>query len=181
MRYSVEVNGKQTAVIETNGNETVVIRQLKDDVKQNETSYIDKWFKYIGNKTTGFTPNKWYKCVADPIEPFAFIDDRGDTNGVCPKNHLVFDLNNPVDRDPDEEMGVPFDYARYISGDFEKIKTKDGRSIEHLTEFNNVRGLLFGLVEGESFITCWYASDGLMNGIKGSLKDLWMIIKPNKP
>ena len=71
---------------------------------------IGKWVKYVHNGRIEidncFTYGKWYKCMNNPNDAKAFIDDEGDPNGYWHLNKNYFDLTNPRDTNPDEPVKV---------------------------------------------------------------------------
>ena len=62
-----------------------------------ESSNFKNYYQFIGESCNGFTKGKWYLRVGDIDKPWAFIDDDKFKNGMCPDNHLFFDINNPKD------------------------------------------------------------------------------------
>jgi hypothetical protein len=76
------------------------------DLITEPTIYKDKWFKCISeNLFNHFIVGKWYKCINNNYNDMGtFIDEDGDCNGFYGKNEQMFDLSNPQDSDPTQNI-----------------------------------------------------------------------------
>lgn len=91
------------------------------------SNIIGKWVKFIAKTDTYgdfFTTGKWYKCISDPSNMCAFIDNSGEENGILGLNYLLFDLNNPQEFPP-FEANLEYESALINSLRDENVKLRD--------------------------------------------------------
>ena len=142
---------------------------------------IGKWVKYVHNGRIEidncFTYGKWYKCMNNPNDAKAFIDDEGDPNGYWHLNKNYFDLTNPRDTNPDKpiEVKIPFDASRMAEAI--RFETRDGFEVRSVV-VNDIEIIRYitGFPDGFSNALTW-DKNGRHNQHEESILDLFMVVK----
>jgi hypothetical protein len=147
---------------------------------------IGKWVMRIGFSNACYTQWKWYKVVSDdnPVTGISILDCDGDAIHSKDSDNdytafvAQFDLTDIRDENPDDvERIIPFDIERWRKGEFGIIRTRDGRDVEQLTEYDCILTPLVGIIKGEAGVSCWDENGNYGNLSEQHSHDIILVVK----
>jgi hypothetical protein len=189
MKHLIKDGDRLIATIETHWDTVVVLHEPQPEAKPDYSHLIGKWVKYWLQQ---FKNHRFYglwfrvnRVVWKGERLIVYVDGWDDEEGTVNNvgdgvNDLscCFDLSNPRDTNPDEEERViPFDIERWRKGDFGLIRTRNGKDIWKLEQFDCDLTPLIGLVANHNAVSSWNENGCFVNDMTEHALDLTLVVK----